>query len=92
MSSHRSVSVFFLALWAVLFAAQRGFCQAEAGNFANYLVFFDPPFSVGDEEDQSECTGIIRSLDRIIMTSACAAAARHLKAGRSSERTGSTGE
>ena len=84
MSSRRSVTLIFLAFFALSFSVQRGACQEESsqddmGNLANYLVFFEPPISVGDEEDRSECTGIIRSPDRIIMTSACAAAARHLR-------------
>ena len=84
MSSRRSVTLVFLAFFALSFSIQRGACQEESsqdetGNLANYLVFFEPPISVGDEEDGSECTGIIRSPDRVVMTSACAAASRLLR-------------
>ena len=81
MSFPISISVLCLTLFMALFTIPDGICHDAAQNITNYLVTFDPPVAISNEGGTSACMGIIRSADRIVLTSACATAARQLRQG-----------
>ena len=79
MFSHLRASLLFIILLVVSLSAQHGFCQKETTRVTNYLVSFNPPVAIAEEEDAPDCIGIIRSTNHIALTSSCATAARHLR-------------